>query len=316
MPRKAQSKYRQFCETTSDLPLYMHAFYLDAVCENGDWEVALVEKGGKIVAAWPYFLKKKMGLKYVVMPVLGRLMGPYLIPAYRNSVKENSLLEELLDQFPALVAFEQDFNYQATNWLPLFWRNYQQTTRYSYILDVTDLAYCWNKIAPDYRNQKIPKARGLLEVASTESDLREFYRVHNLSYARQGKTPPFSFEFLAKLDQALAARGQRALFFARDRSTGVVHAVAYLVWDRQSAYYLMAGDDPALRSSGASVLIAWEAIQYTHAVLKLPVFDFAGSMVRSIERTRRQFGAQQIPYLRVSKTWSTIWGIGKKILRS
>jgi hypothetical protein len=78
----------------------------------------------------------------------------------------------------------------------------------------------------------------------------------------------------------------------------------------------MAGDDPALRQSGAGVLLAWEAIQYTHAVLKLSVFDFAGSMVKAIERVRRQFGAQQKPYFRVHKTWSTIWGIGKKILRS
>ena len=120
MPRKLKSKYRQFCETVPDLPVYMHAFYLDAVCEDGQWEVALVEKGGKIVAAWPYFLKKKWGFPYVAMPVLGRLMGPYLIPPYRNSVKENGLLEALLDQFPYLAAFEQDFNYQATNWLPLF----------------------------------------------------------------------------------------------------------------------------------------------------------------------------------------------------
>ncbi len=314
MPRKLKSKYRQFCETVPDLPVYMHAFYLDAVCEDGQWEVALVEKGGKIVAAWPYFLKKKWGFPYVAMPVLGRLMGPYLIPPYRNSVKENSLLEALLDQFPYLAAFEQDFNYQATNWLPLFWRKYQQTTRYSYILNVTDLAYCWNKIAPDYRNQKIPKAREILEV-STDDDLAEFYRVHNLSYARQGKKPPFTFEFLSKLDQALAARGQRAIFFAKDRESGVVHGVAYLVWDRQSAYYIMAGDDPALRQSGAGVLLAWEAIQYTHAVLKLSVFDFAGSMVKAIERVRRQFGARQIPYLRVSKTRSFLWRWAKFVRR-
>jgi hypothetical protein len=314
MPRKFKSKYRAFCETAPDLPVYMHAFYLDAVCEKGEWDVAVIEKGGKIVAAWPYLVKKKLGLSYVVMPVLGRLMGPYLAPSYRNSTRENSMLEELLNQFPYLAAFEQDFNYQATNWLPLFWRKYEQSTRYSYVLDVTDLSYCWNKIAPDYRNQKIPKAREILEV-STGDDLAEFYRVHNLSYARQGKKAPFTFEFLSKLDQALATRGQRAIFFAKDRDSGVVHGVAYLIWDRQSSYFLMAGDDPALRKSGAGVLLAWEAIQYTHAVLKLSVFDFAGSMVKAIERVRRQFGARQIPYLRVSKTWSPFWKWAKYLRR-
>jgi hypothetical protein len=145
--------------------------------------------------------------------------------------------------------------------------------------------------------------------------LAEFYRVHNLSYARQGKKPPVSFDLLSSLDAALVVRGQRAMFFARDRASGQVHGVAYLIWDRQSAYYIMAGDDPALRQSGASVLLAWEAIQYTHAVLKLSVFDFAGSMIKPIERVRRQFGARQIPYLRVSKTWSFLWRWAKYVRR-
>lgn len=315
MPSKAKNRYRQFCLSAPDLPIYMHDYYLDAVCGAAHWEVLLVEKGGKIVAAWPLFIKKRWGFQYVVMPVLGRMMGPYILPEFRNGARENNLLDDLLKQMPQLAAFEQDFNYTATNWLPFYWAGFEQTTRYSYTLDIRELSVCWNKLAPDYRNQKIPKARSILDV-QTGTDLDTFLKIHNLSYLRQGKKPPVSFELLERVDNALANRKQRALFFATERETNLVHAVAYLIWDKNSAYYLMAGDDPSLRSSGASVLLAWEAIQYAHDVLKLEVFDFAGSMIRSVERVRRQFGAQQKPYFRVRKTWSTIWGIGKKILRS
>lgn len=308
-------RYEQYCAQAPDLPLFMQPWYLDVVCAGGNWDVALVEKAGRIVAAWPYFLKQKWIWSYVAMPPLTRLMGPHLLPEYRTPQKETALLEDLLEQMPRTAAFEQDFNYTATNWLPLYWRGFRQTTRYSYLLNINDLDAIWKNLAPDYRNQKIPKAREQVQVQAGGS-LEIFYRIHQLSFERQGLPAPFSFEFLCRLDEALAAHGNREIFFATNQKTGDIHSVAYLVWDRHSAYYLLAGDDPALRNSGAGVLIAWEAIRYAHEILKVPVFDFAGSMLRSIERVRRQFGAVQQPYFRVQKEWSPLWKWGKVFLRS
>lgn len=307
--------YARLCEEALDLPLFMQPWYLDAVCQGGQWEVAVVEKGGRAVAALPYFLKKKWRWQYVAMPQLARMMGPYLLPEYRTPQRENSLLEALIAQLPpGLAAFEQDFNYTATNWLPFHWQGFRQTTRYSYILAVNDLDAVWKNIAPDYRNQKIPKARELVQV-STGGSLADFLEIHDRGYERKGLEPPVSLAFMRRFDEALAQRGQRQIFAAADRASGAAHSVAYLAWDAQSAYYLMAGDDPALRHSGAGILLAWEAICYTHEVLKLPVFDFAGSMIRPIERVRRQFGALQKPYFRVRKEWSPLWKWGKMLLR-
>lgn len=281
----------------------MQPWYLDAVCSGAEWDVALVQKNGRTVAAWPWFLKKKWGFRHVSMPVLGRWMGPYLLPEYRATQHETAILEDLLKQFPPIAAFDQDFNYSALNWLPFYWQGFRQTTRYSYQLDLADIEAVWHNLAADYRNQKIPKARQAVEV-KTGDDLAEFYRLHNLSYARQGLKPPFSFSFLQKLDAALAEHQSRAVFFAADLQSGAIHSAAYLIWDRQRAYLLMAGDDPARRQSGAGILLTWEMIRYTREVLGLPVFDFAGSMIKSVERVRRQFGARQQPYFRVQKEWN------------
>ena len=307
--------YARFCDAAPDLPLFMQPWYLDAVCEGGHWDVAMMEKGGQAVAVWPYFLKKKWGWRYVAMPPLARMMGPYLLPEWRTTRKEISLLEELIDQLPTgLAAFEQDFNYTAQNWLPLYWRGFRQTTRYSYFLEVNDLGKVWDNLAPDYRNQKIPKAQELVEV-KTGASLDDFLEIHDQGYERKGLDPPVSYELMNRLDAALAGRNQRAIFFAPDRKNGDIHSVAYLAWDKRSAWYLMAGDDPALRQSGAGILLTWEAIRYTSEVLKLPLFDFAGSMIRPIERVRRQFGAEQKPYFRVQKEWSPVWKVGKMLWR-
>ncbi|MEI6409008.1 MAG: GNAT family N-acetyltransferase [Bacteroidota bacterium] len=309
-----KTTYQQFCNAAPDLPVFMQPWYLDAVCKNGVWDVVLLEKGGRVISAWPLFLKKKLGRAHVSMPVLGRWMGPYLLPEFRRTSKESGLLEELLDQLPVLTAVDQDFNYTVENWLPFYWRGFRQTTRYSYYLNVNDLDAVWQGMAADYRNQKIPKAKAAVRIQSGGST-EEFYRIHNLSYARQGLKAPFSFEFFKGLDDALAAHQQRELFFAYDLESGQIAAVAYLIWDRSRAYLLMAGDDPAYRQTGASVLLNWELIRYTHETLHLPVFDFAGSMIKSVERVRRQFGAQQQAYFRIQKEWSALWKWGKLLLR-
>ncbi len=307
--------YSLFCATAPDLPLFMQPWYLDAVCEEGSWDVVVVEQAGRVVAALPYFLKKKWGWQYVAMPQLARMLGPYVLPELRNPRKETALVEALLDQLPpGLAAFEQDCNYTVSNWLPFYWRGFRQTTRYSYALDIRDLDAVWNQLAADYRNQKIPKARETITVQTGDS-ISDFLDIHDLSYERKGLEAPVAPEFMARLDAALAAHGQRAIFFATDRNTGEIHSVAYLVWDTQTAWYLMAGDDPALRQSGAGILIAWEAIRYAHDVLKLPSFDFAGSMIRPVERVRRQFGAVQKPYFRIRKEWSLAWKLGKALWR-
>ena len=105
------------------------------------------------------------------------------------------------------------------------------------------------------------------------------------------------------------------LFFATDQE-GNIHSVAWLLWDNQSSYYLIAGDDPQLRSSGAGVWLAWQMIRYTIDVLKLPTFDFLGSMIEPIARVRRQFGAEATPYFEISKYPSlTFWLVEQLLAR-
>ena len=130
-----QEVYRSFAAQAPDLPLFMQPWYLDVVCEGGDWDAVLVEISGKNVAALPYFLKQKWAWKYVTMPQLCKQLGPYILPEYRILKWEMRLYAALIEKLPAaLAAFEQNFNYTVTNWLPFYWEGFKQTTLYSYIL--------------------------------------------------------------------------------------------------------------------------------------------------------------------------------------
>ncbi|MFN0175195.1 MAG: GNAT family N-acetyltransferase [Saprospiraceae bacterium] len=303
--------YQSFAANAPDLPLFMQPWYLDAVCRGGFWDAALVQKAGRTVAALPYFLKQKLGWRYVTMPQLCKQMGPYMLPEYRSLKWEMRIYDELLSQLPpGLAAFEQNFNYGVTNWLPFYWKGFRQTTCYSYLLPLdAPEEVIFKNIDADYR-KKIRAAEARL-VVRHDLPLAELQRLVGLSFERQGLRHPLDFSFLEGLYTALCEHDCVQTFFATDSDSGQVHSAVLIAWDSTSAYYLMSGDDPALRSSGAGVLLQWAAICYAKNVVGIPVFDFEGSMMRNLEGGRRNFGAAQKPYFRVQREWSAVWKWGK-----
>ena len=310
----AKARYRDFCRTAPDVPVFAQAWYLDACATGGEWDVVLAEEKGRVVATLPYFFKRKGPFRYVTMPPFVKWLGPYLLPDFRGQLpKEHELLQALIAQLPDFAAFKQNFYPTVTNWLPFYWGNYSQTTYYTYRLhQVRNLKQVQEGLGSGIRRD-IRLARQKVRVVHNLS-LDEFYRVNLFSFTRQSLPAPYSAAQFQRLDAALAAADARQLFFAVDEQNRV-HSVAYLIWDTTTAYFLLAGDDPALRASGAGVLLAWEAICYASQVLNLECFDFEGSMLQGVERIRVRFGAVQTPYFFVWKYNSRAFELLEKLKR-
>ncbi|MEN0003017.1 MAG: GNAT family N-acetyltransferase [Bacteroidota bacterium] len=298
--------YRQFCEQLPDLPIYMYDWYLDAVCTDCTWDVVLAKAGDQVVAALPFALKRKMGFTYIVMPAFTKFMGPILHPDYRAHKHEVTLYQTLIEQLPKVAAFKQNFHVQATNWLPFYWQGYEQSTRYTYRIDLSDLDQVYGNINRNMR-RNIKKAAQQLRV-SLDDNPKAFFELNQKSFARQDLAIPYSYELFERHDQALAKHQARILFFALD-ANDQIHSAAHLIWDKQASYYHLSGDDPALRKSGGGILLIWEAIKYTKEVLGLPYFDFEGSMLPQVEQIRRQFGAKQQPYFSIWNYHSALFKV-------
>ncbi len=289
-----KERYRRFCTIADDLPLWVQDWYLDACCDDGIWEVALVLKQEEVIASLPYFVKQRAGFRYITMPPFVKTMGPYLAPKHRSLKEQHLLYDRLIQQLPKVDGFKQNFHPSITNWLPFYWNDYQQTTYYTYQFDdLSDLdAIKQNANRSIKRN--IRKAAQLLAV-DLKLSAEEFYTVNTWSFQRQGVQMPYSEAQFLRLDAALAKHKARQIFCARDVA-GQIHSAAYLVWDKQCAYYLFSGDHPDLRKSGSGIFLLWEAIKYTREVLGLNCFDFEGSIIQRLESLRVQFGAKQVPY--------------------
>ena len=303
-----KEKYKELCSKEKSIPLFSQAWWLDAVCGEDHWDVALVEKGGRVVAALPYQMTIRKGMRFINMPKLTQTLGPWIRASdttYAKQLSEHKkLMTALISNLPNYDYFTQKFHYSVTNWLPFYWNDYQQTTRYTYILeDLSNENELWNGLQSKIRTD-IKKATNRFNLnVRTDLSLGEFLEVNAMTYSRQKKVVPYTNEFVRKLYETCMSKNSCRLFFAEDNEKRI-HAVSFIVWDENSAYYLMGGGDPELRNSGATSLIMWEAIRFASTVTKR--FDFEGSMIESVERYFRAFGGRQMPYFQITKTNSRL----------
>jgi lipid II:glycine glycyltransferase (peptidoglycan interpeptide bridge formation enzyme) len=297
-------KYLQLCFTTkknmTTNSIFQRSWWLDALAPN-TWEEVKIEKNGEIVARLPYIVKKKMGLTILTKPALTQTLGPWIVSStakYSKQIgQQKELFTELIQKLPPHDYFNQSFHYSIANWQPFYWQGYTIKACCTYVIeDLTDLDQVWSGFQENIRRE-IRKAEKQVTVRSDLS-LDRFLDLNDLTFRRQGEKAPYTREFVYGLDRACVEHQARKMFFAED-AQGRIHAALYMIWDENSAYYLMGGADPELRNSGASSLLMWEAIQFAATVTKK--FDFEGSSMEPIERFVRSFGGKQVQFYNVTK---------------
>lgn len=290
--------------------LFRQSWWLDAAAGEGRWGEASVVTDGRTVACLRYAVRRRFGRTLLTMPSLTQTLGPWFAPhagkGPQRLAREKDLVEELFQQLPKHDYFVQNLGPDIGNWLPWYWLGCSQTTRYTYVIDLTGgEEQIWKGFLPKVRSD-VRKATSRFGVTiRSDLGLDSFIAVQALTFQRQGLRVPIADNVIRRVDAACAKRGCRKIFFAVD-AAGAVHAAVYLVWDSERVYYLMGGGDPALRNSGATSLALWEAIRFAATVA--PVFDFEGSMMEPLERFVRGFGATQAPYHRVWRASSRAVG--------
>jgi hypothetical protein len=298
-----KNEYIKFCDNEEDLPLYHQYYWLDIFGGEDNWDVVYIQKDNKIVASLPYIIKNKK----ISQPIFTQFLGPYIkYPKNQKYDKklsyEKDIMIGLIELLPSFIKFEQNFSTRITNWFPLYLKGFSQTTRYTYIIEnLTDTDKLWDNLNNKTRTD-IRKAQKRVKVVSNLT-IEDFYKINIMKFDRQDREQTFTLDFMKKVDEELAKRERRKIFFAIDEDNNI-HAVLYLVWDNNSAYYIWGDGDPKFRNSGAASLLMWEAIQFSATVTKS--FDFEGSMIESIEKFFRNFGGVQTPYFHIDKTNSKL----------
>jgi hypothetical protein len=280
--------------------IFEQPWWLDSVAP-GQWSAAVVRRDDEVVARLPYMHRRRYGLTTIVQPHLTQTLGPWLAPMTckyaRRLEAEKRLLGKLIEMLPPFDFFRLNFSPALTNWLPFYWAGFEATVRYTYrIDDLSDLDRVRSEFQEGVR-RGIRKAQGAMEV-NHDYPLDNLLRLNAKTFARQGLRPPYSDDFVRRLDAACAARGARRILSAVD-AQGRAHAALYVVWDERTLYPLINARDYGLQSVGSNTLLYWEAIRLASEVSR--VFDFEGSMLKPIEHFVRAFGGRQTPYFSIWK---------------
>lgn len=303
-----KDKYRNLCSIEKSIPIFSRDWWLDAVAGEKNWDVVIIEKGGKIQASLPYVVKRRYGFTLLTTPPLTQTLGPWIRDnngKYATKMaREKELLTSLIGALPKFDHYSQNWHYSRNNWLPFYWEGYKQTTKYTYRLNnLADLDVVWSNFQDNIRRE-IRKATDRCHLRIRDDvSVQDFLSLNKLVFKRQGIRLPYSDLLPITIDTACSLRDSRKIFIAED-ADGKCHAAVYIIWDETSAYYLMSGADPELRNSGATSFCMWEAIKHAAKVTKS--FDFEGSMIEPVERYFRAFGAKQTPYFSITKTPSRI----------
>lgn len=306
-----KEKYREFCKRETGIPIFSIDWWLDAVCpDNKYWNVVLVEKGGQIAASMPYIIGRKHGFKTIEMPMLTQNLGPYI--KYPDNLKyeaklsyEKEIMTELINQLPDVAFFNQNFNYSISNWLPFYWKGFQQTTKYTYVIeDTSDLKNVESNFSHAKR-KNLKKCKDLVNIIF-DIDAKTFYENHKMTLQKQGQTISYSFELFNKIYDSAYNHNSAKTIAAFDKD-GNLNSALFIIWDNVSAYDLISTIDPDYRNNGSATLLVLEAIKL--ASKKALKFDFEGSMIEGVENSFRQFGTVQKPYFTISKTYSKLYKI-------
>lgn len=310
----SKEKYREFCKKEKDIPIFSKDWWLDTVCQESDWDVVLFEKGGEIWASLPYQKTKKAIFEIITMPKLTQTMGVYIkYPPkqkyYKKLSWEKEVMEILISNLPKVDYFSQNFDHSITNWLPFYWAGFEQTTRYTYIIENISIEELEKNFETDIRRRRRRKAYEIgIKIIESE-DIETFYKLNTMTFARKNIGISYSFEFVKNLFENCKENSAVKMYFAKYQDE--VIAVNFLVYDDNTVYYLMGGIDPSKKDLGAMDAIQFESIKF--ALESGRRFDFEGSMIESIEKYFRSFGAIQTPYFSISKTNSKLLKIRKLI---
>lgn len=297
-----KSKYKDFCDL-NELPVYFNSWWLDATAGAENWDVVLFIKSREVFGVLPFFKKNKWGFSMVLIPDLTQHLGPWLL--YPIGQKPSSKLafekeafQNLIDQLPKNNLSVINFHHSITNTLPFIWKGFKSNVRYTYLIENLKLTH--NELLGNLSSntrKNIKKAEKIIKVIENDK-VEILFELCELTFKRQGLKNPYTLDLLLNLYQKTFKNKSGKLLMAKD-SDGNIHAAMFLVWSNKTVYYLVGGSNPKYRNSEAMTLLIWKAIEFGSSMAT--EFDFEGTMLESIERFIRGFGAVQKPYFQLTK---------------
>ena len=309
-----KERYSAWVAEQEYVPIFMQPWWLDAVCAGKEWDVLLAEDDHHVIlGAMPYLLRKRLWLKYIVMPQQTQIGGIWVTADITGDKWRTAevcrQIKEQLDTMGLAYYYQQ---YLPGSLCVDAMRALGFKTRERVTYRVEDLSSLDALIDSFSKNKKRQLQKALSLHAERTMEVEDFYRFHCQCLEARKRKISYSREFLLVLERK-ARRMKQCQILSICNADGKPYAAAFLIWDANYMYYLIPVFDPAFRESGASALLVLEAMKLARE--KHVRFDFEGSMDKGVAKHYKQFGSTPFTYFSVEKYYKPLFRLAIWIQR-
>lgn len=282
--------------------LFSKSWWLN-IGTKSDFKICICEGDGEILAGLPLPFFSTGNIK---MTPLTQSLG--LLFYHKADIKLQKRLTNEKEYTNLIWDFIKDninnfiinFHYTYNYWSPLYWSKFNQTTRYTYLInyETFNLKIHFSSLSKGHKwtINKINKSNSLHVLEMNDVDL--FYNFMCKTYQRQNLSISYSFDYFNTIHKEILKNDSGIMFQALD-DEGNIHAVCYIIYNHKEAYYFLGGSDVEYRNSGAHTMLIWNSI--VHFQDKVKIFNFGGSMIEEVDKNFRNFSAVPNPYYVITK---------------
>ncbi len=298
------------------LPIFLQPWWLDIVCQR-EWEVFLYEKKNNVLVAFPYYKHKKIGFTSIIPPLLTPMCGCYIdYSNCKNNIEKYSLENNACLAFAEFVEKQRMANFVYTLApecffsMGFYWKQINASLHYTYRIENLEIDTCFKNFHKSLR-KSIRDAEKKLTFSEDYGSIREVYSLLTQTYKRQKTSIPYSLDLFSKIVETATKKNQGKLFVAKDENQHI-NGTIFIVWDKNICYNLIGGIGNDSLQNDVMAFLTWNAIKYTCS-LGIKTFDMEGSMIKGVEHHFRLYNPKRVPYIVLTKEYSKLYRLIKKM---
>lgn len=255
------------------VPMIFHnRWWLDAAT-GGDYQEIELRSGGMVVARLPYVVEREWpGFRICTMPELTHSLGWAVDLGSTTGPERSARHIEITRELAARLKSFSGFHHKLHGGIPdtFAFNEAGYTTGVQFTFEIAPQAdtVTWRQMRDKTRN--VIRRAEERHAVQTSLQVEEFVSLYDNNLRERGDTNTTSR--MVQVCTAALAHGSGRFFAAKDASGAIVGAI-FVVWDRYTAYYLLATRSQTSDNGVVSLLI-WHAIRDAHA--RGLVFDFDG----------------------------------------
>ena len=266
--------------------IYAYSFYLDMMAKNWD---ALVLNDYE--AVMPLTWNKKLGFYYLYQPAFTASLG-----IFGKNISEN-IVSDFLKAIPLKFRLIE-ISLNAGNNFPSASADFSTRVNYTLALD-KDYTSIYNAYRDNHK-RNIVKAMQAGCIVKKDLPVDEIIRMNKAQLAHINNVKPKDYSNFKKLYELLKKNNNAKTYGITDSQNKLLSSAVFF-FSHNRAYYIMAGNHPDSKTTGASHALI-DAFIKDHTDQNLTL-DFEGSDIESLAFFYAGFGAKEelYPFLKINR---------------